>query len=267
LKKLISNDLDPGAAIARLNLIESIREPDSQTRLSLDTAIQHALESRREMKLADYDLENREIDVHYAKNQMLPVFNLTATYSQAGLGGRQTIRAAFDDPTIIRIIPGGIGDVFNQLFRFDHLGYATGFDLRIPIKNRAARAEYERALNERQISTQRKAATAQNIVLEVRNAYTQIQKNEARVTSTRITRELALRRLEAEQKKFDLGTSTIRFVLEEQRNLAQAETDEIEALVNYTKALIHYDRAIGNTLQRNNIEIQKQLPSQVLYQN
>ena len=104
-------------------------------------------------------------------------------------------------------------------------------------------------------------------MLEVRNAYTQIQKNEARVTTTRITRELAVRRLEAEQKKFDLGTSTIRFVLEEQRNLAQAETDEIEALVNYTKALVAYDRAIGNTLQRNNIEIQKQLPSQVLYQN
>ena len=73
-------------------------------------------------------------------------------------------------------------------------------------------------------------------------------------------RELAGRRLDAEQKKFDLGTSTVRFVLEEQRNLAQAESDEIQALVNYTKSLVVYDKAIGNTLARNSIELDKQLP-------
>jgi len=61
----------------------------------------------------------------------------------------------------------------------------------------------------------------------------------------------------------ELGTSTVRFVLEEQRNLAQPETDEIQALINYTKALIAYDRAIGSTLERNNIELEKQLPKQV----
>jgi outer membrane protein TolC len=59
----------------------------------------------------------------------------------------------------------------------------------------------------------------------------------------------------------------VRFVLEEQRNLAQAETDEIQALVNYTKSLVAYDCAIGNTLQRNNIELDKQVPKQVTSAN
>jgi outer membrane protein len=70
-----------------------------------------------------------------------------------------------------------------------------------------------------------------------------------------------------EQTKFQLGASTIRFVLEEQRNLAQAETNEIQALVNYTKALVIYDRAIGNTLTRNNIELENQLPAQLTSTN
>jgi outer membrane protein TolC len=83
------------------------------------------------------------------------------------------------------------------------------------------------------------------------------------VDTARTAHDLAIKKLDAEQKKFELGTSTVRFVLEEQRNLAQAETNEIQALVNYTKALVAFDRAIGNTLQRNNVEIQKELPKKL----
>ena len=73
------------------------------------------------------------------------------------------------------------------------------------------------------------------------------------------TRELAQQTLEAEQIKFDLGTSTLRFVLEEQRNVAQAETAELQSLVNFTKALVDLDKAMGLTLKRNNIDIEKAL--------
>ena len=113
----------------------------------------------------------------------------------------------------------------------------------------------------------RTTATAQRIVIEVRNAYTQLEMNRSRITTARTARELAARRLDAEQKKFELGTSTVRFVLEEQRNVAQAETNEIQALVNYTKAVVAFDRAIGNNLARNNIELDKQLPEELASSN
>src|SRR5262249_6414088 len=145
--------------------------------------------------------------------------------------------------------------------------YSAGFNLQIPLQNRAAQADYDRAINERELSALRKAATAQQIVVEVRNAYTQLDMNSARVATARTARELSSRKLEAEQKKFELGTSTVRFVLEEQRNLAQAETNEIQALVNYTKALVAYDRSIGNTLARNDVQLEKQLPKQLTSRN
>jgi len=74
-----------------------------------------------------------------------------------------------------------------------------------------------------------------------------------------VARELAERRLESEQKKYDLGASTIRFVLEEQRNVAQAQSNHIAALINYTKALADLDRAMGMTLKKNNVQVDKTL--------
>jgi outer membrane protein TolC len=268
LKKMISSDTDPGLVLASLNLIEPVTEPGSRTLMPLSQAIQFALENRPEMRQASYDIENQEINVEWAKNQMLPVLDVTAGYSHSGLGGTQTIRSGFGQGSeILRVVPGGVGDMFRQLYGFNFPGYSAGFTLRIPMGNRAAKADYERAINERGVSTMRKAAIAQQIALEVRNAYTQVDMNRARVATARTARQLNARRLDAEQKKFDLGASTVRFVLEEQRNLAQAETNEIEALANYSKALVSYDRAIGNTLARNNIELDKQLPRQLTSRN
>ena len=70
---------------------------------------------------------------------------------------------------------------------------------------------------------------------------------------------MAHRQLEAEQKKFQLGTSQLRFVLEEQQRVTAAQTSQIQALVNYAKSLVAYDRAVGRTLRKNNVEIDKQM--------
>jgi len=268
MKKLISSDTDPGLALARLDLVQPLRQPDAEAILPLNRAIQSALENRRELKQAEYDIENQKINIQYTKNQMLPVLDVTAGYTHSGLGGPKTIRSGFGTGAqIVEVIPGGISDMWTQLFGFNYPGYSAGFTLQIPLRNGSARADYDRALNEREVSARRKAATAQRIVIEVRNAYTQLEMNRSRTTTARTARELAARRLDAEQKKFELGTSTVRFVLEEQRNVAQAETNEIQALVNYTKALVAYDRAIGNTLARSNIQIDKQLPKQLTSTN
>ena len=77
----------------------------------------------------------------------------------------------------------------------------------------------------------------------------------ARITAAEKARELAEQQLDAERKKFQLGSGQIRFVLQEQTNLTAAQVSEIQALVNYTKALVEFDRAIGRTLKRNNIVI------------
>jgi len=114
-------------------------------------------------------------------------------------------------------------------------------------------------LTDKQLDETRRAAVAQNIAVQVRNAQSQVEMNRVRIQAAEKNLELAQRQLAAEQKKNQLGVSSIRFVLEEQRRVSAAETSAIQALINYTTALVRYDQALGRTLRRNSVEIQKQL--------
>jgi len=103
-------------------------------------------------------------------------------------------------------------------------------------------------------------AVAQQIALEVRNAMNQVEMNRAHIESAQKAREFAQQTLDAEQQKYDLGVSTLFFVLQDQTNLAIAQTNEIQAMVNYTKALVGLDRAMGQTLLHNHIALENGNP-------
>ena len=262
VKKLITSQGDPGLILAKLIPSQVVPKPQPSDVPPVEQAINIALENRPEIKQLQLDLQNKKIDLEYTKNQLLPAVDLFAAYSQNGVGGKETIRSGFGpDAPIVARSEGGIFDAFGQLFGYGYTGYSVGLSVQIPLRNRAAQGENARAMTDERIAEQRITSQAQQIALEVRNALTQVDMNRARIEAATKARELSERRLEAEQKKFDLGASTIRFVLEEQRNVAQAQTDELQAIVNYTKALVDIDRAMGMTLKKNNIEIEKTLIS------
>ncbi len=260
VKKLISSQGDPGLVLARLSPSDAVRQPSPNDVSSPEEAIKVALENRPEVRQLQLQLQNRDIDLQFAKNQLLPVFDIFGDYVQNGVGGRETIRAGFGGSApIIEVREGGLRNAFSQLFGYDFTGYAVGFTLQIPLTNRAAQGEHARATTERRVTQSRLEATTQQIALEVRNALSIVEMNRARIDAAAKARELAERRLDAENKKFELGASTIRFVLEEQRNVTEAQTKEISSLVNYTKALVDLDRAMGLSLKKNNIEVEKSL--------
>src|SRR5215813_7124532 len=137
--------------------------------------------------------------------------------------------------------------------------YSAGFNLSIPLSNKSVRAEYSKVLTDKQALSAKRNKLVQEIALDVRNANSQVEMNRVRITAAEKALELANMQLEAEQKKFQLGTSQLRFVLQEQQNVTAAQTSQVQALVNYAKSLVDYDRAVGRTLRKNNIEIEKQL--------
>jgi outer membrane protein TolC len=261
VKKLITSQSDPGMLLATLMPLQPVHTPSPSDVPSIEEAIRIALENRPEMRQAELTLKNKDLDVEYTKHQMLPTVDFLGSYTQNGLGGVETLRDFSQDfgpgAPIIFTQPGGVGDAFGQLFGFGYTGYAGAINVQIPLSNRAAVGDNARAGMDRHIAEKQISATAQQIALDVRNAMTQIEMNRAQIEAAQKARELAELKLQAEQKKFDLGASTIRFVLEEQRNVAQAQTDEIAALVNYTKALADFDHAAGLTLKKNGIQIDK----------
>jgi outer membrane protein TolC len=269
VKKLITNQGDPGMILAKLAPAEGVRMPQASDVLPIEEEIKIALENRPEMKQLQLDLESKKLDTSFLKNQLLPTVDFVAQYTQTGVAGAKAAANPFfgTTSTVNPDLIGGVGTTFNEIFgcafplHCNYTSYSVGFSVQIPLRNRAAQGDYSRALTDQHTSEQKLTAQAQQIALEVRNALTQVDMNKAKIEAATTARELAEQQLGAEQKKFELGASTIRFVLEEQRNVAQAQTDELQALVNYTKSLVDLDHSTGMTLKKNNIEIEKTLNS------
>lgn len=260
IKKLLSKQPDPGLVLARLSPTQTAQLPAPGDALPTADAVRVAMENRPELRQANLQLRNTELDIEYAKNQLLPTLDVTASFNQNGVGGKQTIRNGFG-PTapIIAVVPGGFIDAFGDLFGYASRGYSLGFNLLIPLSNKAQQAQYGQVSVQRLTAEQTIKATEQQITLEVRNAINQLEMNKARIETAQVSRMLAEQQYAAEQKKFELGASTIRFVLEEQRNLEQMQSNELAAKVNYAKALVDYDHALGVTLKKNNVSIEKTL--------
>ena len=259
IKKMISGETDPSLFLIKLATQDAPRKPAGVVIPSLTEAVKVAMENRPELRLAAIDLANKDIDVEYTKNQKKPILDVTGQFTQNGTGGTRTIRNSQFGGTITDIIPGGIFNAFGQLFSYDYRGRSTGFTFTMPLNNKPAIADYEHAVNERQLSQSRLDVQRQQIALEVRNALTQIEQARATIETATIASELARDQMEAEQTKFNLGTSTLRFVLEEQRNVAQAESSELQSVVSFNKTLIDLDKAMGLTLTKNNVRIDKAL--------
>jgi outer membrane protein TolC len=259
VKRLMTNLSDPALVLAQLNPVDPPRRPQTNDTMPIEDAIKYALESRPELRAIDKQLENSDIELAYNRNQLLPSLNVTATYTQNGVGGVQRERTQLGGQDIIAIRRGGLTDALSQLFGYNFTGYSAGFSLQIPLSNKSGQADYAKTLTDKQTLLARRNRTVQQIVLDVRNSHSQVEMNRARITAAEKALELANMQLEAEQKKFQLGTSQLRFVLQEQQNVTAAQTSQIQALVNYAKSLVDYDKAVGRTLRRNSIEIEKQL--------
>lgn len=258
IKKLVTNGPDPGLVLAKIAPTQAAPRPSSSDVLPAADAIKLAFSNRPELRQLDIQMKNHDIDLQYAKNQLLPSLDVSASYTQSGIGGKETLRSGFGSSApITSVSPGGVFDALGQIVRNDFTGYSVGFNLQIPLSNRAPQADHARALLDKRTEENRKADTSQAIALEVRNAVTSVQMTSARIEAAQKVLELSQQKLQFEQRKYDLGASTIRFVLEEQRNVTQAETDVVAALSNYAKAMVDYDRAIGVTLKKNNIVLDK----------
>src|SRR5262249_44734907 len=122
IKRIITSAGDPAMILAKLTPVESVHRPSPDDVMPVEEAIKYALENRPEMRQAVISLENSDIDIEYAKNQLLPSLSLFGSYTQNGVGGNSI------DRTTGQITQhGGIGDAFAQIWGYNFTGYGVGF--------------------------------------------------------------------------------------------------------------------------------------------
>jgi outer membrane protein len=92
-------------------------------------------------------------------------------------------------------------------------------------------------------------------VLDVRNAFIALTQDRGQVQAASKARELQQQTFDAEQKKYQLGASTVYNVILTQRDLINAQGNELRALANLVEAKANYERAVGRTLDVNRVTI------------
>ncbi|MGY0393487.1 TolC family protein [Bizionia sp. KMM 8389] len=204
----------------------------------------YALQNRPEIKQAELNIENAELDVEIAKSAFYPSLSFGA-----GLGtsyqhfqGQDDVRVVFPDssnPLAYEIVPNGFGQQLE-----DNLGYNLGFSLNIPIFNGfKTKANVNRA----KISSQKIAYSLEQSKQDLRTnieqayadakaAYKQFQASETSLSA----QEEAFNNA---QDSYDLGVMNS-FEFEQVRNrFVNAQANLINAKYNFvfkTKVLDFY---------------------------
>jgi len=260
LKNALSRNgvASPAVAEARIVPTDRIRVPAVEPVTPIQDLVSTALSARPELAQNRIQVTNQEINLHGSKNGLLPAFDLVAAVTNNALAGQLSTATSpfgFYFPPPSPVFIGGYGTVLKQLFAHDYPNYQAGFNLTIPLRNRAAQAQVindELTLRQLQLGVQRLEnqvrVDVHNAVIGVRNARAQYQA----AVKARILQEQSL---DAEQKKYAAGASIIYNVILTQRDLATARQNELAAEAAYAKSQVELDRVTGQTLQNNNISL------------
>jgi len=251
--------------------VEGIEAP------TLEDAAKEAFAKRPELQEGALNLLNGDIDIKATRNALLPTATLSAQYSSVGLAGNQskfTTKTIAGTPVVDangNPVPGdflpstqftpngtvqsGFTDAMSSVFHNNFPDYQVSLNVQVPIRNRSAQADNQRAiLTQRQLEAQLQQLK-NAALLDLRNTYIALTQDRAQVDAASKARELQQQTFDAEQKKYQLGASTVYLVIQTQRDLINAQGTELRALANLVEAKANYERAVGRTLEVNRVTI------------
>ena len=257
LRRQIGADLDPDIRNLPIVLTESVDPPAGSLNFDREAIVSKSLQRRQDLKALSQNLDIDDLNIRVATNGLRPDLALGVTYSTYGRGGnffnRQNV---FGSPQLVNVIPGGVGDALGQLFGFGFPTYGFSLTLRLPIRDRRASADLADAMVNKKLDAMRVKSLEQRVRLEVLNAINQVENSKASVELAKIARDLAQKRVDADLKRYELGTTTIFFVLASQNDLALAEAALVRESVQYRRNILTLLQRNGDLLQERNIVVQ-----------
>jgi outer membrane protein TolC len=207
----------------------------------VDAAVSRALAERTDLIRARKEIQNAETSIALSRNDVLPDLRVQANYLTDGAGGSRLIRTGEFPGTVVGTQVTSFGSVLGQLFTADYPTWTLGLSLSYPLGKSTAEATLARARIQRDQSTARLRSLELGAVRQVRDAASRLEQNQQRIETTRLGRELAEQRLDAEQRRFEVGLSTSFLVIQAQRDLAVARNNETQALLDYQLSSVTFE--------------------------
>jgi outer membrane protein len=271
LKDYLTRNTVVDRGIANVHVIptDAIQVPVNEPVEPVQDMIARAFANRPDLAQARIQLENSNISLKGSKNALLPELDLVASAQNNALYGQvnslpppgvTTVGGTTGTTPFVRtpdpVFLGGFGTGLAQIFGRHFPDYGIGISLNIPIGNRAAIADLIRdKLNVRQQDIRLKQLEKQ-VQVEIENALIAVQQARATYEASQQARVLQEQALQAEQEKLSVGLSTSYLVIQYERDLALARSQEVASLGDYVKARSALDRAMGTILNTYNVSVE-----------
>jgi len=241
--------------------LDTIVIPPQDESRSIGELVGEALKNRVEVEQARINIDSKKTNLIGIRSSLKPTLNAFAELTNNGLTGQITPLGLAQGG--VPYLSGGYDNLLAEIFRRNYPNYSAGISLNIPLRNRAAQSDYatsEIEIRQDQLSLQKQS---NQIRVDVQNAMIGLQQARARYDAAVEGRKLSQETAEGDKKKLDLGASTSYQVVQDQRDLASAQSSEAQAMANYTHAQIALDQALGRTLEVNHVSLAEAMAGKV----
>ena len=257
LRRQMGADLDSKIRALPIQLTETVGPDVDASPIDAEKQVRAALAARPDLKSAIQNLDIDDLGIAQSRNELLPDLELTASYTTQGLGGiyyPSTLNTTVVTP--LPPVPGGFGDALGQLFGFGYPMYSVGLTLRLPIRSHEASADMADSLVAKKRDALNIRTVRQQVRLDVLTAVSQVESSKDAMKLSVVAQDFSRKYMEAEQKKYELGNSTIFFVLQAQGALVSAESSVVQNSVSYRRNLMNLLLRTGELLEARGITVQ-----------
>lgn len=241
--------------------LDTLQPPPPGQNNPVDQLVQQAIANRVEVQQGQTNLDSNRLNLVGIKSSLRPTLQAFVEFTNNALAGDLS-GFGLTNPAY-GYFAGGYGNFLAQVFRRNFPNYSAGFSLNIPLRNRAAQADYvtsQLELRQNELNLQK---TESQVKVDVQNAVIGVQQARARYDAAARAEQLQQETLKGDQERYTLGATTPYQVMQDQRDLANAESTAIQAVANYTHARIALDQALGTTLETNHITVEQALQGQI----
>ena len=244
LKRLVDPSLLQDAVMIAPVDAPRVQGGDLDEKVAVGLAMEEALQRRPEVRQLRTQLLSQDAVLVRARNDLLPKLDLVGSGFLNGTDG------SFNQSN--HDVRGG-----------DFYNWSVMLSFEVPLERSSAHGTLRRAELEKKRFLLQVRNLENQILVEVRDAVRSIKTDEKRIEATRRARILAQEQLDGEISRNEHGLSTTFRVLDVQKELVQARTNELKALIDYNLAWHTLHKATGALLDKNGILLKENLQPRV----
>lgn len=211
---------------------------------AVEQAMDQAVVKRPEVRQLRTQMQSQDLTIDKFRNDRLPKLDFVG---QGFLNGTE----------------GSYGQANADVRRGDFYNWSVMLSFEYALEQSAQKGALNRAELEKRRFLLQVRNLENQILVEVRDAVRSIKTDEKRIEATRRARILAQEQLDGEIARNEHGLSTTFRVLDVQKELVQAKTNEIKALIDYNLSWHKLHQATGVLLEKQGILLKENLQPRI----